>query len=143
MKRFLSTKNTYTLIILWGLVLLLSFLFFVGINENEINLVPLILLGITIALIIWVLLDTRYVIKNNFLLYRSGPFRGKIDIKTITKIKKHSGLFVPVIAKPALDIKGFIITSKENDDYFVSPNNELTFLDELKKINPQIEVNLS
>jgi hypothetical protein len=32
-------------------------------------------------------LDTRYVIKEHFLLYRSGPFRGRIDI---AKSKKSS-----------------------------------------------------
>ena len=84
--------------------------------------------------------DTRYVIKSHYLLYRSGPIRGRIDIKNIQKIKRHSGLFVPVTFKPALDIKGFIITYNKFDDMFVSPIKSDVFLEELKKINPKIEV---
>jgi hypothetical protein len=85
-------------------------------------------------------LDTRYVIKNHFLLYRSGPIRGRINIEQIQKIKRHSGLYVPVTLKPALDTKGFIITYNKYDDLFISPIKSDLFLEELMKINPKIEI---
>jgi hypothetical protein len=142
MNRFLSTKNGLIQIILWSLVVVLSGLLVSSIiTSTPIPFVPKLILGLVIALIIWVLLDTRYVIKTKFLLYRSGPFRGRIDITKIKKIKLHSGLFVPVSMKPALDINGFIITYNQYDDVFVSPSNSSIFLEELKKINPSIEIN--
>jgi len=142
MNRFLSTKNGLILLILWSLVLVLTSLLITSIVTNTpIPFVPKLILGLVIGLIIWILLDTRYVIKTQFLLYRSGPFRGRIDITKIKKIKLHSGLFVPVSMKPALDINGFIITYNQFDDVFVSPKNSTIFLEELKKINPSIEIN--
>jgi len=140
MKRFLSSKSTFTYIFLWAIVLFLIVLLYLGIQENGVSIVPIVIMSLVIGFILWVLLDTRYVIKNHFLLYRSGPIRGRIDIEKIQKIKKHSGLYVPVTLKPALDIKGFIVTYNKYDDIFISPIKSELFLDELLKINPKIEI---
>lgn len=140
MKKFLSSKNTFTVAILWSVVSILLFLLVYGIKSGEVKLVPIIILSLVIALIIWILLDTRYVIKNNLLLYRSGPFRGRIYINKIRKIQHYSGLFIPVTTKPALDNDGFIISYNGYDDLFVSPKKAEIFLEELLKINPKIEV---
>jgi hypothetical protein len=91
-------------------------------------------------MIVWVLLDTRYVIKNHKLLYRSGPFRGNIDIYKIEKIRQHSGFNVPVTMKPALNYTGFIITFDKTQEVYVSPKNHTDFINELLKINKNIIV---
>lgn len=140
MNRFLSTKNFYTVAILWALVLGMIFLLYIGLTEEHVSLFPVIVISAVIVLILWILLDTRYVIKRHFLLYRSGPYRGRIDIEKIKKIKYFSGLYVPVTMKPALDTKGFIITYNQYDDVYVSPAKREIFLSELLKINPNIEV---
>lgn len=140
MNRFLSTKNTFTVSILWAVVLLLLLLLFIGINNGQIQLVAIIILSLVISLIIWILLDTRYVIKSHFLLYRSGPFRGRLNIDKIQKIKYFSGLYVPVTMKPALDTKGYIISNDGFEDVYVSPKNSAAFIEELLKINPKIEI---
>jgi hypothetical protein len=140
MKRYLSSKNTFTITILWTMVLLMLVLLFIGLQQEHLTLLPVGMLSVVIALIVWVLLDTRYVIKQHFLLYRSGPFRGRIDIEKIKKIKYFSGLSVPVTMKPALDTKGYIITYNNYDDVYVSPKSADVFIAELLKINPKIEV---
>ena len=140
MKNFLSSKNVFTMVILWTVVLFMIAMLIYNFDKGAFPLAPFIILALATALILWVLLDTRYVIKDNFLLYRSGPFRGRIDITKIQKIKKHSGMFVPVSIKPALDTKGFIITFNNMDDVFVSPQNSDIFLEEIQKINPKVEV---
>lgn len=140
MNRFLSSKNTFTVSILWTLVLLLLILVIIGIKKENLNLIPMLIISLVIGIIIWVLLDTRYVIKSHFLLYRSGPFRGRINIQKIQKIRYYSGLNVPVTMKPALDTKGFIISNEELEDVYVSPKNSEEFISELLKINPKIEV---
>jgi len=128
------------MIILWSVVLFMTAMLVYYFGKGAFPLAPFIILALTTALILWVLLDTRYVIKGNFLLYRSGPFRGRIDITKIQKIKYHSGMFVPVSMKPALDTKGFIISFNNMDDVFVSPQNSDLFLKEIQKINPKVEV---
>ncbi len=140
MNRFLSTKNFYTVSILWTLVLGMIFLLYIGLTQEQVPFFPVVVLSAVIVLILWILLDTRYVIKRHFLLYRSGPYRGRIDIEKIKKIKYFSGLYVPVTMKPALDTKGFIITYNQYDDVYVSPTKREVFLSELLKINPNIEV---
>ena len=140
MNRYLSSKNTFTVAILWGIVLFMVVLLIVGLQRQHLTLLPIGMLSIVIALVVWTLLDTRYVIKEHFLLYRSGPFRGRIDIAKIRKIKYFSGLSVPVIVKPALDTKGFIISYDKCDDVYVSPKKSDVFIKELLKINPGIEV---
>lgn len=139
MTRFLSTKNPFTVIVLWILVLSLLLSLVLNINKGNNPLIPVIIVSLVIGFVLWVILDTRYVIKSNFLLYRSGPIRGRVDITKIKSIKHYSGLNVPVMLKPALDTKGFIVTYNSYD-LFISPKNGAIFISELKKINPQIEI---
>ena len=140
MKRFLSSKNNFTVISLWTIAITLLVLLAVNLINEGLTLLPIIILSVVVVLILWVLLDTRYVIKENFLLYRSGPFRGRINIQEIQKIRRFSGLYVPVTVKPALDTKGFIISYKDAEDVYVSPKKAEIFISELLKINPKIEV---
>lgn len=141
MKRYLSSKNTFTIAILWVLVVFFIGILILNFVEGNIPPIPVIMmLSLVIGFILWVLLDTRYVIKNNFLLYRSGPIRGKVDITKIKSLKRFSGLNVPVMLKPALDTKGFIVTYNQFDDLFISPKMSDIFLEEIRKINPKIEV---
>ena len=93
-----------------------------------------------IVTLIWILLDTKYSIKEEVISFNSGPFRGKININSIRKIEHHSGLIVPVTYKPALDTKGLIIHYNSFDDIYISPKDEDVFLEELLKINPKIVI---
>ena len=140
MKKFISSKNILTVSILWFLVAFMVAIMFFSYQENPISIVPVIIISLAIALIIWVLLDTRYVIKNNNLYYRSGPIRGRIDVKKIKTVQYFSGLNIPVNTKPALDTKGYIISYNQFDAIYVSPKFTEKFLAELLKINPRILV---
>ena len=140
MKNFLSSKNAFIMTLMWSIVIFMIVMLGYTFSSGELPIAPFVILALVAVLIVWVLLDTRYVIKNSFLLYRSGPFRGRIDITKIQKIKRHSGLYVPVSMKPALDTTGFIITFNNFDDVFVSPQNSAIFLEEIQKINPKVEV---
>ncbi len=140
MNRFLSSKNTFTIAILWGIVLFFIVMLVLNYEKGNFPLIPMIIISLVTGFVLWVLLDTRYVIKKKFLLYRSGPIRGRVDITKIKSIKRFSGLNVPVMLKPALDTKGFIITYNSFDDLFISPKMSEIFIEEITKINPQIEV---
>ena len=140
MKNYLSSKSFIIVIILWGLVLFMLIMMLLNLNKPSLDVVPFIITSLVSALLIWILLDTRYVIKSDFLFYRSGPFRGRIDINKIVKIQYFSGLYPQVSMKPALDIKGYIITYNQFDDVYVSPKKNVDFIAELLKINPKIEV---
>ena len=140
MKRYLSSKNRFTVVSLWSIAIVLIVLLVLNILHEDLTWLPIVILSLVIALIIWILLDTRYVIKGSFLKYRSGPFRGRIDIRRIDKIRRFSGLYVPVNTKPALGTKGFIITYNNIEDLYVSPKRAERFIEDLLKVNPKIEV---
>lgn len=110
---------------------------------NDIGNEFYIVIGInllTLLLLVSIILKTEYKIKNNLLYWQSGPFYGKIDIKSISKIKHHDGIFVPTIWKPALSQKGLIITYNKFDDIYISPQKEVEFIAEIVAINPNIEI---
>ena len=93
-----------------------------------------------VASLIWILLDTKYLLKENKIFYNSGPFRGVIAIDSIKRITHHSGIIVPVTFKPALNTKGLIIHYNSFDDIYISPKQQDLFLEELLKVNPNIEI---
>ncbi len=108
-------------------------------QEPSIYIFNAIVILIVIALI-WILLDTKYILKENKIFYNSGPFRGTITIENIRKIEHHSGIIVPVTFKPALNTKGLIIHYNIFDDIYISPKQEVLFLEELLKVNPNIAI---
>lgn len=140
MKNYLSSKSFFIVIVLWGLVCFMLTMMFLNLNKPSLDVAPIIITSLASAIVVWILLDTRYVIKNSFLFYRSGPFRGRIDINKIDKVQYFSGLYPQVTMKPALDIKGYIITYNKQEDVYVSPKKCNDFIAELLKINPKIEV---
>jgi hypothetical protein len=142
MKIFTSSKNYYSVGIIWVIAIGLFIVLFIkkpDAQEPSIYIFYAIILTI-VASLIWILLDTKYILKENKIFYNSGPFRGSIAIDSIKKIEHHSGLIVPVIYKPALNTKGLIIHYNSFDDIYISPNNEELFLEELLNVNPDIEI---
>lgn len=140
MTRFVSSKNTFIIAFLWGIAAVLLTIIVFAIYFGEKNFLSILFVLATISLIIWILLDTRYVIKKTDLLYRSGPFRGRIDILDIKTIEKYSGTNPPVTMKPALDNNGLILNYNKNSNLFISPVETETFIKNLIKINSKIEI---
>jgi len=142
LKTFASSKNGFSCAILWIIAVGLLIILFIEKPEAEappLFILNTIIIGI-ISMLIWILLDTKYSIKEEILYFYSGPFRGKININSIRKIERHSGIIVPVTYKPALDTKGLIIHYNSFDDIYISPNQQVIFLEELLRINPNIVV---
>ncbi|WP_339886990.1 PH domain-containing protein [uncultured Flavobacterium sp.] len=130
-----------------NVIFILTFIIIIGVTIpallNDIGNEFYIVVGInllTLLLLLSIILKTEYRIKNNQLYWQSGPFYGKIDIKTIIKIKHHDGIFVPTVWKPALSQVGLIITYNKYDDIYLSPQNEADFIVQLLEINPTIEI---
>lgn len=141
--RFNSSKNTYTVSLLWLTVLFLFIAPFLPPKENETQ-TELIIIAVVLyllnAFIIWILLDTKYTIKGNQLYYASGFIRGKIDILNIHKLEHVSTWHGTSLIKPALGSKGLTVHYNKFDDLYISPQDKEKFITELLKINPEIKV---
>jgi len=105
---------------------------------------PIILISIFhlvfIIFFITILFTTNYTIQNEELLCKSSVFRSRIKIKNIRKIQYHKGIIVPVTWKLGLSHIGIIITYNKYDDIYISPENREEFINDLLKINPNIEI---
>ena len=143
MSVFNSSKNNLTIGVLWFTVLLLLVTPFLP-NTNEISeiadAIGIIILYLISALLIWMLVDTKYKIAAENLSYCSGPIRGSIEINQIRKIERWNKWHVTSVLKPALDKDGLIIYYNKFDDIFISPKNKEDFINALREINPEIEV---
>lgn len=91
-----------------------------------------------LTLMTWVYLDTCYKIKGDTLVYRSGFIRGRIPIGSIRKIKTRATMWTGT--KPALASRGMILTYGRYAKVFIAPEDEQALLDDLKTLNPGIEV---
>ena len=93
-----------------------------------------------ILFLIWTYKTTFYKIENSDLYWKSGPFKGKIDISKINKIEYHKGIYVPTIWKPALSHIGLIITYNKYDDIYISPEKQQEFIATLQRLNQNITI---
>lgn len=75
------------------------------------------------------------------LVYRSGPFQGRIAIDHIREIivncTSYSGI------RPALARNGLLIKFKKYDEIYISPDNNENFLEAIQVLNPNIKIKMS
>ena len=138
------SKRSYGMLLLMVVILIAPFLsieeFSIGDLRNTGFLIYIIITFLIIILLFWIYFGTYYTIENNYLHHRSGPFFGKIKISSIRKINYHSGWYVPVFYKPSTDTVGLIITYNKYDDIYFSAKDRDSLVNDLLKINPEIQV---
>lgn len=129
--------------ILWGTVLFLvgSFIFLPGGREGKGGgeiIFGILLTVLTSLFIMWIWFGTYYEINGNQLKIVGGPFRWKIDIKTIKSIRKTRN----PLSSPALSLNRLEILYGKWGTILISPKHEDEFCNELIKINSTIDVKL-
>ncbi len=136
-KSAVSKLNRYVYV---GVILFLLLLTIPALFENSYE--PFVVLFsihfLVILFLIWTYKTTFYKIENSDLYWKSGPFKGKIDITKINRIEYHKGIYVPTIWKPALSHIGLIITYNKYDDIYISPEKQQEFIATLQHLNSNI-----
>ena len=107
-------------------------------NDFHALLIVTLINGITLLLLLWVIFKTNYTIDKSYLICKSGPFKKKIKIQSISKISYHKGIIVPSFWKFSLNHYGLIINYQKFEDVYISPKDEIDFIAELTQINPNI-----
>lgn len=105
---------------------------------NSETLAPFIIVVSSNLLLFWLFFGTFYIIKNNHIHFRSGPFFGKISCQNIRKIVSGKTLWVGY--RPATARKGLIIYYNKFDEIYFSPKNQTEFIELLTQLNPNIIV---
>ena len=140
---FKSSENYITVGLLWLIVILLLVVPFLPNKNNDAEnsaLIGVVILYAVTGMLLWILLDTNYKIKERRLFYASGPIRGSIKIERIRKVERWNKWYVMSFIKPALDKDGLIIYYDKFEDIFISPENKEEFIKALCEMNPGIEV---
>ena len=95
-------------------------------------------IGIVLCLlfIVFISKSTRYIISENYLIIKCMFIvNDKIEISKIRKIEKTNS----ILSSPALSLDRISIKFNKYDEVYISPKERQSFIDELLKINPEIE----
>ena len=99
------------------------------------------LLVVIAGFMIWIYRKTSYEITAQELKYQFGPLVGKIKIDRIHTLEVNKTLWAGT-NKPATALKGIVVKYNKYDEIYMSPSTNETFVEELLKVNPNIQVNL-
>ncbi|MBC7525523.1 MAG: PH domain-containing protein [Flavobacterium sp.] len=96
-------------------------------------------LGIVLCFLIifFISKSTRYIFAENQLIVKCMFIvNDKIEISKIKKIEKTNSL----LSSPALSLDRIAIKFNKYDEVYISPKEKQSFIEDLLKINPVIEV---
>lgn len=122
-----------------GLLVLLPFVVF-ALDTEAFSEQPYILLPLLapLALLLWAFFGTWYKVADGKLKYRSGFLMGEINISNIRQLIVGETMWVGI--KPAIASKGIIVKYNRYDEIYIAPENNTEFAEDLKSINPTIEI---
>ena len=139
MKTYKPNRKGFINYLLIGFIILPIAIFFLDKNtfiDQPYILIPLI---VPLILILWIYFGTFYKIENNRLTYRSGFFKGEVEISTIKEIVKGKTMWSG--SKPAMAKNGLTITfNKYPRRIYIAPENNEELIADLLKLNPQIKI---
>lgn len=99
----------------------------------------LILITAVVGLLFWLYFGTNYELtKENGLIYRSGPFNGKISVDRITEIIKGKTLWIGF--RPATSRKGLIVKYDKYNEIYISPKTNESFIEKILQLNGKIKI---
>lgn len=138
---FASKKDTWFFLIIWGSTFFIMLASITELVSQEIQFswgeaIGFFSIIITVILLLWIWFGTYYRICDGVIKIRCGPFRSKIKIREIKKIKKVKN----PLASPALSFDKLEILYGKYDVVCISPKKEEQFINVLLKDNPQIEL---
>ncbi|MGJ1206220.1 PH domain-containing protein [Sphingobacterium lactis] len=138
--RYRSRWESFTLYFMCLLLVPLfsMILFLTDASLQEWGIFMACILGGCTMLILIVYWTTEYTIDGEYLRYRSLVFFGKARIRDIHKLDVGKTLHVGM--RPAIARHGIIVYYNRYDEFYISPTDNASFVQELLKINPAIQV---
>lgn len=124
---------------LWLLILLIAAfggpLIYMTVREP--HWFAIVWLPVTV-MVIYSVTTIRYAIAGDTLLIKSTGFNSAIPIKTIRRVEETNSL----LSSPAASLDRLEIVYNRYDSVLVSPKDKSGFINDLKAINPEIEVKM-
>lgn len=139
--RFVSRRDNFFRVIMFSAIFIcIAPLFFAYLQKgfSAIFLIATIVIVAVTGLLLWMWHGTFYEIKNDHLIYQSGPIKGSLPIQNITSIKINTTSFMGL--KLGLARNGFYIKSNNNMNLYITPVSPKAFLDALISKNDTIKI---
>ncbi|XMO87296.1 PH domain-containing protein [Algibacter sp. AS12] len=140
--KFDSKKDILFSLIILGTNTFLVGITIIGIAKGEMEkdeYWTLILILAVVGLLFWLYFGTHYELnKKNGLIYKSGPFNGKISVDRITEIVKGKTLWVGF--RPATSRKGLIVKYDKYNEIYISPKTNESFIEKILELNGHIKI---
>lgn len=139
---FPTKKDIWFFLMIWGLILFMMLIYIFGGEPVGWQLITYksiagyIIAVLIIGLLLWIWFGTGYKVEKEFLEVRYGPFKSKIRIKDIKKIRRTKNPFTA----PALSIDRIEILFGRYDVVNISPKNESGLIHSLLTINNNIQL---
>ncbi len=106
--------------------------------ETEDYWTLIVIFGV-VVLLFWLYFGTNYRLsKTDGLFYKCGPFNGNISTDRITEIIKGKTLWVGF--RPATSRKGLIIKYDKFNEIYISPKTNDSFIKKIIELNPKIKI---
>lgn len=99
-----------------------------SISAGRLLNVTLVVATLSVVLIAWIYASTRYTVTANELRVQSGPFRWRIALDSIRRIRRTD----TIAAAPALSLRRLCIETSNGFRLIVSPNDADDFIGTLK-----------
>ncbi|MCQ4085706.1 PH domain-containing protein [Saccharibacillus sp. JS10] len=134
--RYKSEKDVFFFTLNWAIIIVLLILVWMGLSiGGSLIFIPVWLVILMFVVSTWYI--TSYEIANEHLRVRSGPLNWNIPIDRIEKIqRKRSMSSGPAHSRNRLEIV------HNGGSILISPVREEEFLQQLKKINKKIVINV-
>lgn len=132
-----KSKISYGLLLFIFLILLLPFGFVIFKAESiQSIIIPFGVFVLTFVFVLHLFLNTEYAIVNSVLKIKSGFLYNKeLDIHSIKSIRSSKSL----MSSPAASLDRIELNYGKYCSVIISPKNKRNFIDDLIKINPNID----
>ena len=135
---FPSKRDTWLVVVIWASVIAMGFGIIAPWVARGFSTLPVLLtllLAGGIALMLFVLYGTRYVVDSQRIAISTGPFRWKIEIRTIESIRPTND----PTSSPACSLDRLEIAwGDAYDTIMVSPADKIAFLDAVAASDPAL-----
>src|SRR5699024_8107421 len=139
---FPTKKDIWFYLMIWGVILFIILIYIFGGDPVGMQFITYksiagyIISALILVLLLWIWFGTGYKIDGEFLKVSYGPFKSKLKIKEIKKIRRTKNPFTA----PALSVDRLEILFGQYNVINISPKNESGLIHSLLAINPNIHL---
>lgn len=129
-----SKIDLWLVLVLCGILLLSTLPFLI----NSFSWIGMFVDCAILLFLLDLFINTVYIIDGNCLIVKCGSLiKNKYDISKITTVSDTR----TILSAPALSIDRIKIRFQNREELVISPKNKSAFIEDLKKQNPQIDIN--